>query len=199
LKASGRVDALCDGHITSQKSRAALARLPGALEVSPVVLENAVAATHELFVEVERQAEEARRRAAEAEDAEWRARFQPHAVIQTELTVPSQITICGLTGRAGRWLIGLDLSKPPITYIEQAIEALPNKVRQGREGRRYVTFFGQALGIIINYAPEKALRCDLDGRPLEVLEKAYRPGDVALSIAGRLVSPTVMSKVLGMG
>ena len=29
LKASGRVDALCDGHITSQKSRAALDGLPG--------------------------------------------------------------------------------------------------------------------------------------------------------------------------
>jgi hypothetical protein len=51
--------------------------------------EDAVEATHELFAEVERQAEEARRRAAEAEDAEWRARFKPHAVVQTELTVPS--------------------------------------------------------------------------------------------------------------
>jgi hypothetical protein len=60
-------------------------------------------------------------------------------------------------------------------------------------GWNYVTFFGEALGLIINYSPEKALRCDLDGRPLEVLEKAYRPGEVTLSIDGRPVSPRVMA------
>jgi hypothetical protein len=96
-------------------------------------------------------------------------------------------------------MIRFDDSKPPLTYIGQAIEALPNKVREGRDGRKYVTFFGEALGVIINYSPDKALRCDLGGRPLEVLEKAYRPGDVALSIGGRPVSPTVMLRVLGIG
>jgi hypothetical protein len=33
LKAAGRVDALCEGHIISRKSRAALERLPQALEL----------------------------------------------------------------------------------------------------------------------------------------------------------------------
>jgi hypothetical protein len=108
--------------------------------------------------------------------------------------------MCGLTGGAGRWLmIRFDLSKPPLTYMRQAMEGLRDKARVGPDGRKYVTFFGEALGIMINYSPDRALRCDLDGRPLEVLEKAYRPGDVALSIGGRPVSPTVMSRVLGMG
>src|SRR5215204_4416158 len=61
LKAAGRVHALVDGHITSQKSRRALARLPEALEVHPEAVERAVAATEELFAEFRRQAEEQRR------------------------------------------------------------------------------------------------------------------------------------------
>jgi hypothetical protein len=176
LKASGRVHALCEGHITSRRSRAALARLPDALDVAPGVIEKAVAATHELFVEIARQAEEARRRAAEAEEAEWRARFKPHAVVQTELTVPSQITICGLTGGAERWLmIRLDLSKPPVTYIGQALGALPEKVRQGHDGRKYVTFFGQALGIIINYCRTRRFGAISMDDPLRCWRKRIGP------------------------
>src|ERR1043165_7182278 len=76
LKAAGRVHALCDGHITSTKSRRALPRLPAALEVAPETVEAAVAATEALFAELERKAEEERRIAREQEDAEWRAAFR---------------------------------------------------------------------------------------------------------------------------
>src|SRR5215207_4304227 len=92
-KAAGRVYALCDGHLTSRKSIAALARLPEALEVSPEVVTRAVVSTEEMLAERACQAQEERHRAAEAEKAEWRRTFKPHAVIQTERTVPSQITI----------------------------------------------------------------------------------------------------------
>jgi hypothetical protein len=99
-------------------------------------------------------------------------------IIQTERTVPSQITFCGLTGGVARWLmIRLDDSKPPITFVQQALAALPDKLRSGNDGRRYVTFFGAALGFIVNYTPDKALRCSLSGEPLEILPKAYRPGE----------------------
>jgi len=198
LKAAGRVQALCEGHITSVKSQRALARLPDALEVAPEVVERAVGQTEGLLAEVRRQQEEERRIAREKEDAEWRAPFRPHAVLQTERRVPTQITICGLTGGARRWLhIDLDLSQPPISFIEQVLQALPKKAPLGSNGRRRVMFFGEALGFIVNYSPDQALRCDLDGRPLEVLEKAYRPGDVRLSLGGRPVSPTVVARVLG--
>jgi hypothetical protein len=198
LKAAGRVYALCDGHIKSRKSRAALGRLPEALEVPPEIVRRAVAATEEIFLEMEIQAEEQRRRGAEAAEAEWRKRFRPHAVIQTERTVPSQITFCGLTGGAERWLIiPFDLSKSPISYIKQALEALPEKARFGRDGKRFVPFFGEAHGIIINYSPDQAVRCDLEGKPLEILPKAYRAGEVRLSRGGRPVEPSVMGRILG--
>ena len=157
--------------------------------------EQAVAATEELFAAQEREAEGQRRLAREQEDREWRAAFKPHAVIQTERTVPSQITICGLTGGAGpRLIIPFDLSKGPLTFIQQATGALP---RRHKDGRRYVMFFGEALGVIINYSPDHAVRCDLEGNPLELLPKAYRVGEVQLSVGGKRVDPKVMAKILG--
>jgi hypothetical protein len=198
VKAAGRVHALCDGHLKSRKSRAALDRLPDALEVPAEVVRRAVLATEEVLSEMEIQAEEQRRRAAEAAEAEWRNRFRPHAVIQTERTVPSQIIFCGVTGGAERWLvIPFDLSKPPISYIKQALEALPEKVRVGRDGKWFVPFYGEVLGVIINYSPDQAVRCDIEGEPLEVLPKAYRAGEITLSLGGTPVEPSVMARVLG--
>ena len=157
----------------------------------------AVGETEEILAEAERKAEEEQRLLREAEEAEWRASFEPHAVIQTERTIPSQITICGLTGGAGGWLqIEFDLSQPPITYVQQVLDALPEMVRLASDGRRYVTFFGDALGFIINYSPDQALQCDLDGNPLEILPKAYRPGEVTLSIGGKPLSPALMQRLL---
>ena len=199
LKAAGRVDALCWGHITSRKSRAALARLPAALEVSSEIVEEALEATQAFLAENDRRRDEARRLIAEAEETEWRARFRPHAVIETERTIPTQITACGLTGGAERWLqIDFDLTRPPITFVQQAVAALPEKIRPGTDGRQYVTFFGEALRFIVNYSPDQALRCDLKGNPLEVLPKAYRPGQVMVSVGGCPVSPSVVVRLLGM-
>jgi hypothetical protein len=159
-------------------------------------VQQAVTETEHVIAEQEWQAEEELRLDREKEEAEWRATFQPHAVVQTEHKVPTQIIICGMMGGAGRFLvIPFDLSKPPLTFIQQAIVGLPEK---RENGRRYVPFFGEALGFIVNYAPDQALRCDLDGQPLEVLSTAYRPGEVGLSIGGRPVSPTVMGRLLGM-
>ena len=124
-----------------------------------------------------------------------RAAFKPHGVIETERTIPSQITICGLTGGAGpRLIISFDVSRGPLTFIQQAIGALP---RRHEDGRRYVMFFGEALGVIINYSPDHAVRCDLEGNPLELLPKAYRIGEVQLSLGRKRVEPKVMAKILG--
>jgi len=41
---------------------------------------------------------------------------------------PDQIIICGMMGGAGRFLvIPFDLSKPPLTFIQQAVAGLPAK------------------------------------------------------------------------
>jgi len=89
--------------------------------------------------------------------------------------------------------IPFDLSEPPVTFIQQAIDALPSMVSPARG----VPFFGRAVGLVINYAPDKALRCNLDGNPLEVLPKAYRIAEVQLSLGGKGIEPRVLGKLLG--
>ena len=54
-KAAGRVYALSEGYLAIQKSKAALARLPGALELPSEVIERAIAAAEQAFSEQERQ------------------------------------------------------------------------------------------------------------------------------------------------
>ncbi len=196
LKAAGRVDALWWGHITSKKSRAALRRLPEALEIPEEVVLRALRDTGEVLAQRRRQEEEQRRITHEKEEMEWRAAFRPHAILQTESTRPSSITMCGFTGGPRRWLqIDFDLFKPPITFVRQALAGLPGKARKSEvNGRWHVSFFGEVLGFIINYSPDKALRYDLDGQPLEVLPKAYRPGEITLSIGGKRYSPMVVAR-----
>jgi hypothetical protein len=184
-KAAGRVYALCDGHITSTKSRAAIRRLPEAIELPSEVVETAVNATLSFLAELKRQEDEKLRIARENEDAAWRATFKPHAIIQGERTSPASITMYAITGGAERWLkIGLDLSRPPITFVEQVLAALPNRLHLREDGEWIVTFFGSALGFTINYSPDRAVRFDLKGNAVENLSKAIRPGKAWVSLQG---------------
>ena len=106
--------------------------------------------------------------------------FKPHAVLLTERTVPSQITFCGLMGGPSQFLvIPLDTNKPPVTFVSQTLAGLPD-VDEG--GTRYVPFFGMVQGFVVNYLQEWAVRFDLQGHPLEILQQAYAPGHVLLSI-----------------
>jgi hypothetical protein len=70
--------------------------------------------------------------------------------------------MCAITGGPKRWLkIELDLSESSDTFVVQAIAALPRKLHLGRDGRLTVPFFGHALGFIVNYSPDQAVRYDL--------------------------------------
>jgi hypothetical protein len=184
-KAAGRVYALCDGHITSTKSKTALERLPEAIELSAEVVETAVNATLSFLADLKRQEDEKLRIARENEDAAWRATFKPHAIIQGERSIPTSITMYAITGGSERWLkIKLDLSKPSNTFIEQVLTALPNRLDLGKDGLLSVPFFGYALGFIINYSPDAAVRYDLKGNAVENLSKAIRPGQAWVSLKG---------------
>jgi hypothetical protein len=198
-KAAGRVHALCDGHIFNRKSRAALSRLANALEVSENVMQDALVATEALMAELTRRAQTEKRQAADADAARWRANFRPHAVIETARRCPSQIVICGLTGGIGRWLIvPVDPSSAPITFVRQVLDALPDKLRAGPDGQKGVPFFGKATGFTLNYSPDRAVRFTLNGEALETLPKAYRPGEVEISIGGGRRSPLTIARMLDL-
>src|ERR1700712_3531012 len=96
--------------------------LHGMVKLIPV--EQAVSTTEHSFAERDQAAERELPLANGAEDAAWKASFRPHAVIQTEYTVPTQITICALTGGARpRLIIPFDLSRSPVTFVQQAADA----------------------------------------------------------------------------
>ena len=60
-----------------------------------------------------------RKREARAE-AEWRAAFQPHAIIATERSVPSPIFVAALIGVEKILRIDFDTSLPEETYVYQS-------------------------------------------------------------------------------
>jgi hypothetical protein len=45
--------------------------------------------------------------------------------------------------------------------------------------------FGRPIGLVINYSPDRAVRFDLDGNALEILQRAYRIGEAYLVHRGR--------------
>jgi hypothetical protein len=134
--------------------------------------------------------ERATRVAAEA-DAAWREEFKPHAILLGTQERPSQIFIFAVTGGAERWLkIHLDVSQPPVTYAEQAL-AIVRKTP-------FVQFFGKTTGFIVNYSPDHAVRFDCEGTPVEIFSRAYRPGEVTVSLGRRLISAEAFGKALGI-
>ena len=125
--------------------------------------------------------------------------FKPHAAIVTERKVASQMTFCALAGGPETFLIiPFDVSQPAITFVGQAVARLPRKAPLGANGRPFVRFFGEPLGLIINYSPDRALHCDLKGNPIEWLSAAYRVGQIDLTLGNRIRSHRTIPHVLGV-
>ena len=64
------------------------------------------------------------------------------------------------------------------------LAALPSKLHLGKDGRLTVELFGNALGFIVNYSPDQAVRYDLKGNAVETLSKALRLGKASFSLKG---------------
>jgi hypothetical protein len=159
--------------------------LSAALGTDKDAIRTTVRGTADIIAEAERRA------AAEREEA-WRTSFLPHAYLLGTKSRPTQITLYGLTGGPERWLkIPLDLSQPPVTFAAQAhavVKKTPN-----------VPWHGATTGFIVNYSPDRALRFDLDGNPIEYFDRAYRlTAQFELMIGGREVPAQTFAKLLGI-
>jgi hypothetical protein len=198
-KAGGRVYAICEGYLDNRKSRATLVRLADALELPADEVAHVIKLTRSSLAEQKRIADEQKRRETHTKEVAWRTAFKPHAVIFTERKIASQITFCALAGGPETFLIiPFDLSEPPITFVRQSVAGLPRKAPVSANGRRCVPFFGEPIGLIINYSPDQALHCDLEGNPIEWLLAAYRVGQIELTLGSRIKSPRTVAHVLGM-
>jgi hypothetical protein len=99
-------------------------------------------------------------------EAEWRVAFRPHAIIATDRSVPSPIFVAALVGVEKILRIDLDTSLPEETYAQQALAKVPEQT----------IAFGRPIGVTVNYAPDRAVRYDLTGNPVETLTEAVRCG-----------------------
>jgi hypothetical protein len=173
-----RLEALMTDDLVS--SRGLIAKLPLALQLPPETITEAV--------------EEARRQIREREEQVYRESFKPHGVIVTEREIPSQIFIAGLV-RADRNLrIDFDLSKDRSTFVHQALNE--TRLRLHRFNG-VIPFFGRAIGLVVNFAPERAVRCDLEGVAVEILKGAYRTGKGYVQIGRRRVQSTAFGSMSG--
>jgi len=110
-----------------------------------------------------------------------RGTFKPHAVILTERTVPEPIFVAAFMGVDRLLRIDFDLSLPRASFVRQALDGISGKL--GTDGK--VPSFGFPVGFVINYAPNRAIRFNVQGRAQELLPRAYCAGSAVLSVKGR--------------
>jgi len=161
-----RIDVLCEGNIEGTKHFIDV--LPQALETSAEIVTLALDQTV-------REIELAEQQEAEAHDKLWRENFCPHAIVLTERTVPSPIFVAAIIGIEKLLRIDLDATQGPVSFVRQVLDRLP-------EG---VPAFGEPIGFVINYSPDRAVRFDSNGQPIAILDKAVRPGTAVLRLGGR--------------
>ena len=98
--------------------------------------------------------------------------FRPHAIIATDRSVPSPIFVAALIGVEKILRIDFDTSLPEETFVQQALAKLPEQT----------IAFGRPIGVTVNYAPDRAVRYDLKGDPIETLAEAIRCGKAYLNV-----------------
>jgi hypothetical protein len=165
-----------------QKGQALLRVLPIVLEVSPDIVKRAVEETR-------RQLSEAETRVAVEKEAAWRAAFKPHAIILTERSRPEPIFVAAFFGIDRLLRVDFDLSAGRASFVNQALNGIRGKLSLCSDE---IPAFGRPIGVVVNYAPNRAVRFDLEGYALEILPKAYRPGEALLFIGRQQIPPGML-------
>ena len=155
-----------------KKSAGLIDKLPAALEVPVDVIKRAV--------------EDTQRYIREAEEAAWRVAFRPHAIILPERKIPHPIFVAALIGVDVLLRLNFDLSSAHDTFLAQALDGLRQRLMRWRGE---LPAFGRATGLVINYSPDYAIRFDLEGRAVELFNRAHRLGVAQFAIGGRVISP----------
>ncbi len=115
--------------------------------------------------------------------------FRPHAIIVTERSIPSPIFVAAIIGVERILRIDFDTSLPEDTYVQQALAQIPEQT----------IAFGRPIGVTINYAPDRAVRYDLKGEPVETLTEAVRCGKAYLTVPPSKKDMSVrIGKALGL-
>jgi hypothetical protein len=92
-----------------------------------------------------------------------------------------------ITGADRKLWVDFTPGSTNISYLRQALDA----ARQ----RSPIRFYGNVIGVIINYTADDAVRFDLNGDAVEVLSGAYRGGELTVSLRGKPVSMDALAAI----
>lgn len=90
--------------------------------------------------------------------------------------------------------VDFDPTARPISFAMLAVAAVKQRLAQWHSAT--LPAFGRPLAVVVNYAPDLAVKFDLDATPRHVLDQAYRPSDVQMLIKGRPISTETLAKML---
>lgn len=173
-----RLNGLLDADITSAASKQLLAKLADALELEQNAIHDALSQCYKNI-----QNEVAKQKEIQ------RINFKPNAYFLTESKRPSQITLCGMTGGPERWLrIPLDLTQPPLSYVQQAVQCVKKTP--------IIPFFGAVQGFVINFTPGNSVHFDQYGNPISESSKAYSVGATTVTLGNKTLSSASFMKLL---
>ena len=131
-----------------------------------------------------RDAVEAKRESDRAAvEAAYRAAFRPHAKILTERAIPTQITICVMTGGHLKLRINFPPDMASGEYSSFALKEI--RARGGK--KNFIPFFGAIEGFVVNYSPDAATVFTLAGEPVEVFDAAVRLAEATVHLRGRMI------------
>ncbi len=176
-----RLERICQGHFGGCATL--IRTLPTALNMPAEMVTGAVESTQQQI--------------HEAEEAAWRAAFVPHAVIMTERSFPQPLHIAAILGIERLRRVDFDLTESPVTFVKQALDGVREKLARWKSDQ--IPTFGRPESVIVNYSPDHAVRFDLEGYAVDVLDRAYRLGEASFSIGKRPVSRGELETIFSGG
>jgi hypothetical protein len=107
--------------------------------------------------------------------------FRPHALIVTERTRPQPLFMAAFFGVNRLLRLELDLTAPGASFPRQALTGLQRRLAEFPDVAEGLPSFGRPTGVLVNYAPDCAIRYDLEGRVQELLPAAVQLSEVELT------------------
>ena len=109
--------------------------------------------------------------------------FRPHAIIVPERSRPSPVLAVCVAGVDFFLRIDFSDSHKPLNFVREALVAV--------RGPKWASPFGRAVGFVINYREDYAVRFDLAGNPMACSEQPLRAGQTRLTIKGKSLSGVI--------
>jgi len=109
--------------------------------------------------------------------------FRPHAIIVPERSRPSPVLAVCVAGVD--FFLRIDFSDPhnPGNFVREALTAV--------RGPKWASPFGRAMGFVINYCEDCAVRFDLAGNPVACSAQPLRAGQTRLTMKGKSLSGVI--------